>query len=87
MNNATAVKPKTTSALEINGFVLKSDSRVSTSTLNALHRCDNSDCNAAARVRAIKGTSELIFCVHHARKNVESLVSKDWLIDDQSAGI
>ena len=49
-------------------------------TLTALDRCDR--CGAAARVRAVLVTGELLFCGHHARQVGESLYSKTISIYD-----
>lgn len=42
--------------------------------LTALDRCDR--CGAAARVRAILVTGDLLFCGHHAREAGHSLTLK-----------
>jgi hypothetical protein len=39
--------------------------------LTAIDRCDR--CGAAAQVRAILGTGELLFCGHHAREHEAKL--------------
>lgn len=82
MNNKVAVCPSST--VELNGYVIPSTSRISTEVLIAKDRCDASECGAAARVRTVKDTATLLFCAHHARKNIRSLVEKGWMIDDQT---
>lgn len=81
--SATATPTKTTTALEASGIVLDSFSKTSTRSLRAVDRCDNCS-SAAATVRAVKNGQELVFCTHHAKKSVPSMVSQGWLIDDQS---
>lgn len=81
--SATATPTKTTTALEASGIVLDSFSKTSTRSLRAVDRCDSCS-SAAATVRAVKNGQELVFCTHHAKKSVPSMVSQGWLIDDQS---
>ena len=81
--SATATPTKTTTALEASGIVLDGFSTVKTRSLSAMDRCDRGK-SEAAKVRAVKNGSELVFCVHHANKHVPTLVSQGWLIDDQS---
>lgn len=45
-------------------------------------RCDR--CGAAAYVRTVKGDNELLFCGHHARKNIAALDAEGWKTDDQT---
>lgn len=81
--SATITPTTTVTALESLGVVLDNFSRTKTRELRTIDRCDR--CNAAAaNVRAVKDGTELIFCTHHAKKNVPALVSQGWLIDDQS---
>jgi len=82
MSNSVDVRQ--VSMVERDGYVIPRGSRASTRKLLAVDRCDSKQCNAAARVRAVKNSSELLFCGHHARRNVNSLVDSGWLIDDQS---
>lgn len=63
------------------GYVVPETSTISTRDLLAVDRCDA--CSAAGRVRAVKNGSELVFCAHHGRKNVKSLVEQGWFIDNQ----
>lgn len=86
MSNSVDVR-RPVSMVERDGYVIPRNSRVSTRTLIAVDRCDAKSCNAGARVRAVKDSFELIFCGHHARKNVNSLVESGWLIDDQSVNV
>ena len=65
------------------GYVIPEASTISTRVLLAVDRCDARECGAAARVRAVKNGSELVFCAHHGRKNVKSLVEQGWFIDNQ----
>lgn len=81
MKNTVDVKPAPISTVGLHGYVLPVASKVTTRTLVAVDRCDS--CSAAARVRAVKDSQELLFCGNHARKNVVGLVESGWLIDDQ----
>lgn len=81
MKNTVDVKPVSISTVGLHGYVLPVASKISTRALMAIDRCDY--CSAAARVRAVKNTQELLFCGNHGRKNVVGLVENGWLIDDQ----
>lgn len=63
-------------------FSYSEETAVSTDELTGNDRCDR--CSARAGVRAIKGEMELLFCGNHGRKNVASLISSGWKIDDQT---
>lgn len=60
-----------------------SPNSITTKELNLKDRCDR--CGAAAYVRAVKGEYELLFCSHHARKNLKDLHTDEWKIDDQTS--
>lgn len=59
-----------------------SPNSISTRELNLKDRCDR--CSAAAYVRAVKNSQELLFCSHHGRQNLEGLHADGWKIDDQT---
>lgn len=46
--------------------------------LTKLDRCDR--CNAAAKVRAKKNGSTLLFCQHHANQHLNKLAEQEWII-------
>lgn len=49
-------------------------------------RCDS--CGAQAYAVAMKeGCADLLFCVHHRRKNYDALLDKGWMVIDDVAGL
>lgn len=48
--------------------------------LTALDRCDS--CGARAWVRAVMGSSELLFCAHHAKQHLPALSVRATFIQD-----
>jgi hypothetical protein len=78
---ATIAPEERNSSLTMKPFV-KSSYSIDTEPLNALDRCDR--CGAAAYVRAVKDSSQLLFCGNHGRSVYETLAGQDWKIDDQT---
>jgi len=60
----------------------KLSSKLSTSTLTALDRCDR--CNAQAYVRVTLPKGELLFCGHHARAHAPAYQSIAVSVLDES---
>jgi len=54
-------------------------------TLTALDRCDR--CGAAARVRTVLATGDLLFCGHHARQAGPAISSRTISIYDPEGHI
>lgn len=57
-----------------------------TETKNELpekERCDR--CGFSPFVKAVRGKSVLMFCLHHGRENVPTLVDNGWEIEDNTA--
>lgn len=53
---------------------------------SAEDRCDS--CGAQAYAVATKeGNADLLFCVHHRRKNYDALRDKGWTVIDDVAGL
>lgn len=46
--------------------------------LTRADRCDR--CNAAAKVRAQKNGSTLLFCQHHTNQHLNKLTEQEWTI-------
>lgn len=51
---------------------------IETETLTRKDRCDR--CNAAAKIRARKNGSTLLFCQHHANQHLNKLTEQEWII-------
>lgn len=77
--NTTATRP---SSLAATGVFIDPASAITTADLHAGDRCDT--CGAAALVRVVKGSMELVFCGSHARAVVGKLQANGWSIDDQT---
>lgn len=78
----TVQKTKSTLVWPSMGISLPSDVFTTTETITRSDRCDA--CSAAAYVRAVKEDMSLLFCGHHARKNLTSILEQGWKIDDQT---
>lgn len=69
------------SAITMKPFVV-SEHSIETKELTLADRCDR--CSSAALLRAVMGTSELLFCANHGRSNYGTLIASGWKIDDQT---
>lgn len=69
------------SSITMKPFVSSAHS-IETDTLTLVDRCDR--CGSAAYVRAVRDSSELLFCGNHGRKVYSTLVESGWKIDDQT---
>lgn len=69
------------SSITMKPFAVSAHS-IDTAELTLLDRCDR--CGAAAYVRAVKGSQELLFCGNHGRKVYSQLAETGWKLDDQT---
>lgn len=49
----------------------------------ATERCDR--CGAQAHAAATKGGSELLFCGHHQREYLDTLIYGGWVVESEEA--
>lgn len=79
--SASIAAPERNSSITMKPFVSSAHS-IETAPLTLLDRCDQ--CSAAAYVRFVKGSQQLLFCGNHGRKVLSALVATSWKMDDQT---
>jgi hypothetical protein len=79
--SATLASPERHSSITMKPFA-SSEHSIDTKELNSADRCDR--CGAAAYVRVVKNSQELLFCGNHGRKVYSTLTEAGWKVDDQT---
>lgn len=79
--SATIASPERHSSITMKPFASSAHS-ITTDELTLVDRCDR--CGAAAYVRVVKDSQELLFCGNHGRKVHSTLVEAGWKVDDQT---